>query len=160
MDYGRFRCRHCRKLQRKRTVDQRYCGTQACQKARKNAWRRGKYAQDFDYRANQRDSTNAWLGERGGSAAYYRAYRKSRKHPSPSRAVPKQSPASPTPPRLSAKRDAVLEKSVLPSGVYTLVVLRPDGDAKRDAFLVKIALVPSGYKPITNIDPVAVPSGP
>jgi hypothetical protein len=155
MDYGRFRCRHCRKLQGKRTLDQRYCGERECQKARKNTWRREKYAQDSDYRANQRASTHAWLEERGGSAAYYRAYRKRRKSPSSSRAI-----AAPDPPALNAKRDAALAKRALSSGVYTLVPIRPDGGAKRDAFLVEIVVFPSGYESITNIDPVAMQSGP
>jgi hypothetical protein len=154
MDYGRFRCRHCRKLRRKRTGDQRYCGERACQKARKNTWRREKYAQDSDYRANQRDSTNAWLGERGGSAAYHRAYRTRRKNPSPSRTVPEPSPPSAAPP-LRAKRDAESAESALASGVYTLVPLQPDGNAKRDAFLVEIAVFPRGSESITNINPVA-----
>jgi hypothetical protein len=159
MDYGRFRCRQCGKLRRKRTVDQRYCGARACQKVRKNTWRREKYAQDSDYRANQRDSTNAWLDEHGGSAAYHRVYRKRRKNPSTSRADSEHSPPSPAPP-LSAKRDAAWAKSAFPSGVYTLVPVQPDGGAKRDALLVEIAVVPRGYESITNIDPVATQSGP
>lgn len=159
MDYGRFRCRHCRKLWRKRTVDQRYCGERPCQKARKNTWRREKYAQDSDYRANQRDSTNAWLSEQGGSAAYHRAYRKRRKDPPNSRALREQSPRSTVPPQ-RAKRDTELARSALFSGVYTLVPIQPDGDAKRDALLVEIAVVSGAYESITNIHPVATQSGP
>ncbi len=75
MGAERFRCCWCKRLKWKRTRDQRYCGERECQKARKNAWRREKYATDADYRANQRDSTKAWLSVRGGSAAYWRAYR-------------------------------------------------------------------------------------
>ncbi len=135
-------------------MDQRYCGARECQKARKNTWRREKYAQDSDYRANQRDSTNAWLGERGGSAAYHRAYRNRRGNPPSSRTVSEQSPPSAEPP-LSAKRDAESARSALPSGVYTLVPIQPDGSAKRDAFLVKIAVIPAGYGSIANIDSIA-----
>ena len=126
-----------------------------CQKARKNTWRREKYAQDPDYRANQRDSTNAWLGERGGSAAYHRAYRKRRENRPTSSAVSEQSPLSGASP-LSAKRDAELTKSPLFSGVYALLQIQSDGDAKRDAVLVKIDVVPGGYESITNIHPVAM----
>jgi hypothetical protein len=139
-------------------VDQRYCGARECQKARKNAWRREKYAQDSDYRANQRDSTNAWLDEQGGSAAYHRTYRRRRKNPSPPGAVSEPSPSSLTP-QLGAKRDAESAESPLASGVYTLVPLQPDGDAKRDAFLVEIAVVPRGSESITNINPVATQGG-
>lgn len=140
-------------------MDQRYCGERECQKARKNAWRREKYAQDSDYRANQRDSTNAWLSEQGGSAAYYRRYRNRPKNSAIPRAVSGQSSPSTAPP-LRAKRDAELAKSALPSGVYTLVPVQPDGAAKRDALLVEIAVFPRGYEPVTNIDPVATQGGP
>jgi hypothetical protein len=139
-------------------VDQRYCGERECQKARKNAWRREKYAQDSDYRANQRDSTNAWLDEQGGSAAYHRTYRRRRKNPSPPGAVSEPSPSSRMPP-LRAKRDAESAESPLVSGVYTLVPLQSDGNAKRDAFLVEIAVVPRGSESITNINPVATQGG-
>jgi hypothetical protein len=140
-------------------VDQRYCPERECQKARKNAWRREKYAQDSDYRANQRDSTNAWLHEQGGSAAYHRTYRNRRKNLPPSGAVSEPSPP-PLAPQLGAKRDAESAESSLASGVYTLVPLQPDGNAKRDALLVKIAVVPRGSESITNIDPVATQGGP
>jgi hypothetical protein len=154
MDYGRFRCRHCRKLQRKQTADQRYCSGSECQKARKNAWRREKYAQDPDYRANQRDSTNAWLDEHGGSASYHRLYRKRRKDPVRPRAASPQSPPSAATP-VSANSDAGSAKSTLLSGVYTLIPIASDGGANSDALLVEIAVVPGGYGSITNIDSVA-----
>jgi len=155
MDYGRFRCHHCRKLRRKRTLDQRYCGERRCQKARKNTWRREKYAQDSDYRANQRDSTNAWLGEHGGSASYHRAYRKRLKSRVTPQAVLQQDllPSAVAP--LSANSDAGAAKSALSSGVYTLTPIPSEGGANSDALLVEIAVVPRGYESITNIDPVA-----
>ncbi len=74
-----FRCRHCKEIRPKRSKDQRYCGRAACQKARNNDWRRARYAVDPDYRANQRAGTDAWLASQGGSAAYYRSYRRRRK---------------------------------------------------------------------------------
>jgi len=74
-----FQCRHCKKIRRKRRYDQQYCGREACQKARNNAWRRAKNEADPDYRANQRASTKAWLAAQGGAAAYYRRYRRRRK---------------------------------------------------------------------------------
>jgi hypothetical protein len=159
MDYGIFRCRHCRKLRRKQTADQRYCGESECRKARKNAWRREKYAQDPDYRANQRDSTNAWLDEHGGSASYHRAYRKRRKDPVPPAAASQQSPASAATP-VNAKRDAGSAKSVVLPGVYTLIPMPTDGGANSDALLVEIAVLPGGYGSITNIDPLATQGAP
>ncbi len=160
MDYGKFRCRHCRKLRRKQSRDQRYCGARACQKARKNAWRREKYAQDSDYRSNQRDSTNAWLREHGGSAAYHRAYRNRPKDPVTPEAASPQSPPSAATPAVSAKSDAGSAISALLPGVYALTPIQPDGGANSDALLVEIAVVPGGYGSITNIDPVATQGGP
>ena len=79
MESQRFRCCHCKKLKRRRVAGQRYCSDEECQKARKNAWRRQKYATDPDYRLNQRESTEAWLEANGGTATYHRRYRRERK---------------------------------------------------------------------------------
>jgi hypothetical protein len=79
MEERLFRCRNCGRIRVKRSEEQRYCGRVACQKMRKNTWRREKYELDPDYRANQTASTQAWLASQGGSAAYYRSYRKKRK---------------------------------------------------------------------------------
>lgn len=73
-----FRCAACRRLRMSRVKGQRYCGQDSCQKTRKNAWRRQKYAADADYRANQAQSTGAWLDTRGGAARYFQRYRKRR----------------------------------------------------------------------------------
>lgn len=72
----KFRCRHCRRLFPVRVLGQAYCGNANCQKARKNKWRREKYASDLDYRLNQKNSTGEWLSVAGGSAKYHRDYRK------------------------------------------------------------------------------------
>ena len=75
----RFRCAACKRLTESRVKGQRYCGREKCQKARKNAWRRDRYAADADYRANQAQSTKAWLDSVGGAACYHRQYRKRRR---------------------------------------------------------------------------------
>jgi len=74
-----FRCRHCKQLSARRSEDQRYCGRESCQRARKNAWRRGKYSTDPDYRANHKQSMALWFESQGGRANYYRGYRRRRK---------------------------------------------------------------------------------
>lgn len=76
MELTWFRCTACRSMRRQKTSGQSYCSEAGCQKARKNSWRREKYKADPDYRANQRDSTAAWLETRGGAAVYYREYRR------------------------------------------------------------------------------------
>ena len=57
----RFRCRHCRRMSHRRTSEQRYCGGEECQRARKNAWRSVKLAVDADYPENQRASNDVKL---------------------------------------------------------------------------------------------------
>jgi len=70
-----FRCAACRRLHRRRVAGQRYCGASACQRERRNAWRRERYATDDAYRLTARESTRAWLEAQGGASRYYRAYR-------------------------------------------------------------------------------------
>jgi len=52
--------------------NQRYCGTRACQQARKNKWQREKQQADPDYRSNKRESQQAW---QKGNLTYWRQYR-------------------------------------------------------------------------------------
>lgn len=75
---GQFRCTACRRLHRRRVAGQRYCGASACQRERRNAWRRQRYATDDAYRLTARESTKAWLEAQGGASRYYRAYREER----------------------------------------------------------------------------------
>lgn len=152
MDYGKFRCRHCGKLRRRRTKEQSYCGESACQKARKNAWRRAKYSTDADYRSNQRDSTNAWLAEQGGSAAYHRAYRRGRKEMTP--ATSSVSPAVQSDAPASTNSDASIEELCLESGVYALTRIGGKSDANSDALFAKISIISAGCVPIANIDSI------
>ncbi len=160
MKAGRFRCCSCKKLKWKRTRDQRYCGARECQKARKNRWRREKYAADADYRANQRDSTKAWLGGRGGSAAYFRAYRAAQgegpeRTSGPPGSVGAEGPCV----DLSrgaddANSDARSGHSVVKSGVYMMNLVSPSSRANSDAFLVTISSIPPGYTVFASIDPM------
>lgn len=149
MDGSRFRCLGCGRVLLRRTPTQRYCGRQDCRKARKNAWRRKQYASDPDYRANQIDSTRAWLAAQGGAAKYYREYRRRRKASSSSRKRSPARPAKPKPRRPDgpsvprANSDARSEDSAVFSGVYRLV---PQGSANSDAFLVNLSVISDGSK--------------
>jgi len=141
MGQQRFRCRHCRKLRLKRSPEQRYCGSRACQKARKNAWRRSKLDVDPDYRANQRASTQAWLASQGGSGAYYRRYReRHRLRPAPcsQHADHGAAPARRLTAATRAKSDARSPQTGLRSGTYRLV---PCDAAKSDAILVQLSII-------------------
>ena len=142
-----------------RIEDQRYCGGDPCQKARKNAWRREKYDVDPDYRANQRASTEAWLASQGGSAVYYRTYRKRRKERQRKEQRRKEAhredgqqnepPASADPTTGQARRplttasansDAKTPQSPVKSGRYRLL---PYGTANSDAILVELSVIPT-----------------
>lgn len=150
MDLGKFRCRHCRASRRRRSLDQKYCGEPGCQKARKNAWRRSKYAADPDYRANQGDSDRAWLEAQGGAAEYHRQYRRRRRN---SRRR-KQVSADPVATAKSANSDAAPPKSQVDSTVYVLVPAAPGYHANSDVVLAKLLVMPSICTGSANIDSV------
>jgi hypothetical protein len=76
MRVERIKCRHSGRLVAAGKPGQAYCGSKTCRAARKREWRRKKYASDPEYRLSQKESTDAWLAEQGGKAAYYREYRR------------------------------------------------------------------------------------
>ncbi|MCP4611455.1 MAG: hypothetical protein GY845_22305 [Planctomycetes bacterium] len=152
METKRFRCRHCHKLRLARVKNQKYCGEPACQRARKNAWRREKYACDPDYRINQKSSTEGWLLSIGGAAAYHREYRKRKKQHLKEATDHSQAETGCTQglvePRSlfatcesaeggSANRDAIIEERLLKPGRY---VISPLG-TNRDAIVARIEVI-------------------
>lgn len=148
MGQKRFRCRHCGKLSVMRVAGQRYCGAAACQRARRNRWRREKTASDADYRMNQRESTAAWLSAQGGAAAYHRAYRKRRRLrgieagrcKATCGGVQSNLEAREASLRAFANSDATIGDSSIKPGRYLLFCEH----AKRDATWVEIRLISSG----------------
>ena len=113
MKKKRFRCRCGRKMRPVRVKYKEYCGEPKCKQARKNAWNREKYASDPDYRANQKAGTETWLKSQGGSAVYFREYRRRRKR--------EESPPN-EPDRLDDKQEVSTgEKSVFASEISDLV---------------------------------------
>lgn len=74
----RRKCKHCGRsfVITTRHPDQTYCTQKECQRARKNAWQRGKLAGDEDYRINQADCWAKWAEEH---PQYWKRYRE--KHP-------------------------------------------------------------------------------
>jgi hypothetical protein len=138
MDVAHFRCRCCGKIKVRRSPEQRYCGEAVCQRARKQAWRRAKYASDPDYRLNQKQSTAAWLAKRGGAATYFRDYRRRRRDEKQCE-LPKIGVAKASPPT-SANSDATLDESPIASGRYRLVPLE---GANSDAISVQLSVIQS-----------------
>jgi len=71
------RCQHCGShLVKCRNPNQRYCSETACQRQRKNLWRRNKISTDGDYRSNQKAANRKWRQTHKG---YWQQYRT--KHP-------------------------------------------------------------------------------
>jgi hypothetical protein len=69
-----IRCAHCRRSFHPdpRVKNQRFCGSAACQRARKTLWQRRKMATDPDYRENQRACQREWQKR---NPHYWRTYR-------------------------------------------------------------------------------------
>ncbi len=76
-----LRCLHCKQTKRRnrRVKGQKYCGDNACQQARKNAWERHKLQRDRDYKASRAASKRRWYETNRQGADYQSTYRKS--HP-------------------------------------------------------------------------------
>ena len=143
-----FRCKKCKEIRPKRRHDQQYCRREACQKARKNSSRRAKYEADPDYRANQRESTKAWLASQGGAAAYYRRYRRWRKEQRRKKRARRADNADRADQQAqtsaitkSANSDAKTPQSCVISGRYRL---SPCDGANSDAILVELSVIPTG----------------
>jgi hypothetical protein len=154
MEHAHFRCKGCRKLHRRRVQAQQYCGATKCQRSRKNAWRKDRYATDVDYRLTAKASTAAWLEMQGGAAAYHRAYRRRRQPPSANARAGKC--AAPTKmeeglaanpsfqPRSAprANSDATFVKHPVMTGQYLLV---PQGGANSDAIFVQLSVITQDF---------------
>lgn len=152
MKKTRFRCRHCKRLCEIRVLGQAYCADSACQRARRNGWRRAKYESDTDYRLNQKSSTDDWLLSVGGAAKYHREYRRKRQRVveqnCKSKTAPKPKGSSNTSlfaevaagANTSANSDALLHETPIKSGRYRIC---PAG-ANSDAFIAEIRLILDG----------------
>jgi hypothetical protein len=135
-----FRCRHCRQLRLKRSPEQHYCGSEPCQRARKNSWRQSKLRSDPDYRANQRAATQAWLESQGGGAAYYCRYRERQRQRALACCAEQTDPVTrqSVGPGIDAKSDAETVQTRVKSGIYRLVSCDA---AKSDAIVVELVVI-------------------
>jgi hypothetical protein len=148
----RFRCHHCKRLYVTRVLGQAYCGDSACQRARRNAWRRTKYESDADYRLNQKSSTADWLFSVGGAAKYHREYRQKKRRVAEQCSKAKTTLKAKEPSNTSlfagvtagantsANSDALLHETPIKSGRYKIC---PAG-ANSDAFIAEIRVILDG----------------
>lgn len=123
--------------------DQSYCPEPACQRERRKLWQRERRLADPDYRDNQVQAQQAWLGR---NPDYWRDYRE--RHPEYAQANRARS-ADRSRDRSREKRDGKFAKmdvspppdaaSSLPAGLYQMRVIDTKAFAKMDAcFLVEL----------------------
>jgi hypothetical protein len=132
------RCAHCgRDLDlNPRVKNQRYCGREECQRARKRSWQKRKMATDPDYRANQQACNKAW---RDRNPDYWRNYRANHAGYAERNRLLQKARRSREPSGV-AKMDALDRDSFVRTGTYWLI---PEGGvAKMDASALKIVLIP------------------
>lgn len=130
-----FVCANCqRTFPREPTVkNQRYCGAEECQRARKRIWQQQKLVTDPDYKANQRACQAEWNDKNPG---YYREYRqKHSQYCERNRILQRLRNARARP---VAKMDASKPAPITRPGTFYLVPLI----AKMDASAQKIVIIP------------------
>jgi hypothetical protein len=104
-------CVHCGQpfKPRPQVLNQTYCSSPECQRARKLRWQQDKLSTDPHYRENQQAAQRAWLDRRPG---YWRAWRAA----NPDTAKRGQKPTTDSQKNGSAKMDV----SIPSSGLYRL----------------------------------------
>ena len=133
-------CTACGELfqPRSQTPGQSYCARLECQRARKLLWQRMKRKSDPDYLANQTDAQRAWSQR---NPSYWQRYRA--EHPdyvarnriSQRRRDSKQVVSG------IAKMDASPIETLPLAGLYRLTPIEVEGLAKKDAWIVRLAVV-------------------
>ena len=130
-----------------RVQNQHYCGKKRCQQARKNKWQRQKIIIDHDYRADKKDSQDAWLDK---NPNYWKRYRRRNlDYAERNRQMQRERDAKR---RLAsgkhlgadlAKKDALISFFDQDTTSYFLL---PEGNnlAKKDAIMVKIVPISPG----------------
>jgi hypothetical protein len=128
---------HCGKrfLPHPAVLNQQYCGSADCQRARKRKWQKEKLKSDPDYRENQAAAQKAWRERNRG---YWREYRKKNKTYSERNRL-RQSERN-RQRRVIAKMDELGAKSLVSPGRYRLVPLYGK-IAKMDELIVEIGVV-------------------
>src|SRR5215469_11883126 len=139
-----FICCHCRRRCRKNVRlkgHQRYCGSKACQQARKNECYRNRLKRDSTYRLKRCSSKKAWYGKYPGYR-YQSSYRAN--HPdyvSANREKQRLRGSKDAKMPLDAqivKTDALFSESPVSKGFYVLVPYKktcPEKIVKTDALI-------------------------
>ncbi|WP_250517977.1 hypothetical protein, partial [Caballeronia sp. INDeC2] len=116
---------------------QRYCSSEACQRARRRDWQSNRLRNDSDYRDNQARAQAKW---RAGHSRYWREYRGA--HPAyceRNRSMQRLRNARRASSAI-ANMDVIKLPRPLDSGFYLLSRAADAGVAKMDAWTVHIAV--------------------
>ncbi|MGF6480791.1 hypothetical protein [Paraburkholderia sp. JPY419] len=125
---------------------QRYCSSEACQRARRRDWQRDRLRVDSDYRDNQARAQAKW---RASHSSYWREYRAA--HPAyreRNRSMQRLRNARRSS-RPIAKMDVISLPRPLCSGFYLLSHADGAGVAKMNAWTVHIAVLSAPTAPPT-----------
>lgn len=138
MESGRCTACHEQFRPRPQIPQQCYCAASACQRERRRRWQVAKRKGDLDYQDNQKRAQRAW-GQRNPD--YWREY--GRNHPQYCDRNRVQQRMRKERHRLIAKMDVSPPVFPVPSGIYQISQVPPNGLAKMDAWTVKITLLPA-----------------
>ena len=152
-----FICCHCRRRCQKNIRlkgNQRYCGSKACQQARKNEWEFDKLKRDSTYRLKRCSSKKVWYNNYPGDS-YQSAYRKN--HPDyVSGNREKQRLRAHTGKTLEeqiVKTDALSSESLVSTGFYMLIPYKksyletcPENIVKTDTFIIELRSINQGLQ--------------
>jgi hypothetical protein len=136
-------CPHCGKrfLPHPAVLNQRYCGSADCQRARKKSWQKEKLKSDPDYRENQAAAQKGWRERNKG---YWREYRKNNQTYSQRNRLRQRERNRQK--RMIAKMDELGAKNLIAPGRYRLVPLYGK-IAKMDELIVEIGVVARRHAP-------------
>jgi len=124
-------------IARPQVPHQTYCSASRCQHERRQEWQRSKLKIDADHRDNKSRAQQTWAQK---NPNYWRQYRDS--HPDyveNNRSKQRGRNTNSKSERAKiAKKDASIEKSMLPYGLYELRFVGSDSIAKTDVWLIEI----------------------
>jgi hypothetical protein len=150
-----FICCHCGRRCRKNVRlkgHQHYCGSKACQQARRNQWDRDRIKRDNAYRLKRYTSKKAWYGKYPGDR-YQSSYRAS--HPeyvSDNRAKQRLRASKDTgtvAKEQIVKTDALSSESIVSQGFYMLIPCkktRLEKIVKTDALIFELRSSNRGFQ--------------
>ena len=123
---------------RPQVPDQSYCPNRDCQRTRRRRWQSAKLKNDSDYRDNQTRAHKSWSKR---NPDYWKEYRElNQEYVDRNRVLQRERNAMRNKNAI-AKMDVSESHDALPSGIYRLTPLTPDGIANMDAWIVKIDML-------------------